>query len=185
MQNNAAFFPPTCLIPWKKIETSWEELDVFLWENYLGSSYEQEEKAWDYRNCAAFLTSSVIRKTEFMLPPTSSIWHWCSLQISMLLIPFLLQALCSCMLVGVEPGQVSSRMKVVLTQISLKWSSKSKALFCLQVRSHVTFPFLQRPICTVFHSLSYGICLAVHLGLLIWEYLSRSSFVLGTSAYAL
>lgn len=31
MQNNAVFFPPTCLIPQeKKIEISWEELDVFL-----------------------------------------------------------------------------------------------------------------------------------------------------------
>lgn len=40
-------FLPLASFPRKKIETSWKEFDVFLWENHLGSSYEQEEKAWD------------------------------------------------------------------------------------------------------------------------------------------
>lgn len=88
-----------------------------MWENHLGASCEQEEKVWDWRKCAAFLTSSVICKTGFMLPSTSAIWRWCSLQISILLILFILQALCSCPLMGDESGQISSRVKAVLTQM--------------------------------------------------------------------
>lgn len=42
-----SFLPLASFPTKKKIETSWKEFDVFLWENHLGSSYEQEEKAWD------------------------------------------------------------------------------------------------------------------------------------------
>lgn len=103
----SSYFPHSL----EKIETSWKELDVFLWENHLGASCEQEEKAWDWGKCAAFLTSSVIRKTGFMLPPTSAIWCWCSLHISILLILFVLQALCSCPLLGVSLGKSQAEWK--------------------------------------------------------------------------
>lgn len=136
-QNDAVFFHPTDLIHQKKIENSWKELDVFYWANHLGTSWEQEEKAWDWRKCADFLTSSVIRKTRFMLPPTSTDWCLCSLQISILLILFVLQALCSRLLMGGESGQISKSENSINTRIiKIVIKIKSIVLFAGQEPHH-------------------------------------------------